>query len=162
MMVMMICLMFGMIGQIAASAPSNEWMQQQADQLPKDQVEKYWDQLMKQYGGFFPEGKTPSFMDMLIPGNEGFSLKAVFSAIGKFMLHEVLYNGKLLVTIVMLTVLSMILETLQTAFERKAVSKIAYMLCYMVVLVIAVNSFNIAIGYAKDAIDRGPDPQYLY
>lgn len=48
----------------------------------------------------------------------------------------------------------MILETLQTAFERKTVSKVAYTLCYMVVLVIAVNSFNIAIGYAKDAIDR--------
>ena len=92
-------------------------------------------------------------MDMLIPGNEGFSLKSVFVAIGTFMLHEILYNGKLLVTIVMLSVLSMILETLQTAFEKNNISKIAYSICYMVIIVIAINSFSVAIGYAKEAIE---------
>ena len=152
MIVLMLCLMFGLIGQVAASTPSTDWMQQQADQLPKDQVEQYWDQLMKQYGGLFPEGKTPSFMDMLIPGNEGFSMKSVFAAVGTFALHEVLYNGKLLVTIVMLTVLSMILETLQTAFEKNNISKIAYAICYLVIIILAINSFSVAIGYAKEAI----------
>ncbi|SEO03327.1 MULTISPECIES: stage III sporulation protein AE [unclassified Paenibacillus] len=150
--VLTLCFLFAIMGQVAAGSPSGEWMQQQADQLPKDQVEKYWDQLMQQYGGFFPEGKTPSFMDMLVPGNEGFSLKSVFIAIGTFMLHEILYNGKLLVTIVMLSVLSMILETLQTAFEKNNISKIAYSICYMVIIIIAINSFSVAIGYAKDAI----------
>jgi stage III sporulation protein AE len=70
------------------------------------------------------------------------------------MWHEVVYNGKLLVTIVMLSIMSMILETLQSAFERKTVSKVAYSLCYMVIIVLAINSFNVAIGYAKEAIDR--------
>lgn len=137
-----------------ASSPVDGWVKGQVENLPLDGVESYWDQLMREYGGFFPDGQTPSLMDMLLPGEDGLSFAGVLSGLGKFMWHEVLYNGKLLVTIVMVSVLSMILETLQTAFERKAVSKIAYMLCYMVVLVIAVNSFNIAIGYAKDAIDR--------
>lgn len=136
-----------------ASSPVDGWVKGQVENLPLDGVESYWDQLMREYGGFFPDGQTPSLMDMLLPGEDGLSFAGVLSGLGKFMWHEVLYNGKLLVTIVMVSVLSMILETLQTAFERKAVSKIAYMLCYMVVLVIAVNSFNIAIGYAKDAID---------
>lgn len=135
-------------------SPVDQWVKGQMENLPKDGVESYWDQLMKDYGGFFPDGKTPTLMDMLLPGDKGLSLKGVLSGLMGFMWHEVLYNGKLLVTIVMISVLSMILETLQTAFERKTVSKVAYTLCYMVVLVIAVNSFNIAIGYAKDAIDR--------
>lgn len=136
------------------SSPVDQWVKGQVQSLPTDGVESYWDQLMKEYGGFFPEGKTPTLMDMLTPGDNGLSLKGVMSGLVGYMWHEVLYNGKLLVTIVMISVLSMILETLQTAFERKTVSKVAYTLCYMVVLVIAVNSFNIAIGYAKDAIDR--------
>lgn len=136
------------------SSPVDQWVKGQVQSLPTDGVESYWDQLMKEYGGFFPDGKTPSLMDMLTPGDKGLSLKGVLSGLVGYMWHEVLYNGKLLVTIVMISVLSMILETLQTAFERKTVSKVAYTLCYMVVLVIAVNSFNIAIGYAKDAIDR--------
>ncbi|MDO7905171.1 stage III sporulation protein AE [Paenibacillus sp. JX-17] len=136
-----------------AKPPMDQWVKQQADLLPKDEVERYWDGLMKQYGGFFPDGSVPSFMDMLLPGGHGFSLQSVFSAIGSILLHEILYNGKLLVTIVMLSIMSMILETLQTAFERNQVSKIAYSLCYMVIIVIAINSFNVAIGYAKDAIN---------
>ncbi|WP_235950182.1 stage III sporulation protein AE [Paenibacillus apii] len=137
-----------------SETPVDQWVKSQVDNLPKDGVEKYWNQLMKDYGGFFPDGATPSLMDMLLPGGQGLSLKNVLSGLLSYMWHEVLYNGKLLVTIVMISVLSMILETLQTAFERKAVSKVAYALCFMVVMVIAVNSFNIAIGYAKDAIDR--------
>ncbi|OME70469.1 stage III sporulation protein AE [Paenibacillus odorifer] len=136
------------------SSPVDQWVKGQVNNLPTDKVESYWDQLMKDYGGFFPDGATPSLMDMLLPGDKGLSLQGVLSGLLGFMWHEVLYNGRLLVTIVMVSVLSMILETLQTAFERKTVSKVAYTLCYMVVLVIAVNSFNIAIGYAKDAIDR--------
>jgi stage III sporulation protein AE len=47
----------------------------------------------------------------------------------------------------------MVLETLQNAFERNAVSKVAYSITYMVLIIIAVNSFHVAIGYAKDAIE---------
>lgn len=137
-----------------SETPVDEWVKSQLDELPKDGVEKYWNQLMRDYGGFFPEGRTPSLMDMLMPGGKGFSLQNVLSGLLSFMWHEVLFNGKLLFTIVMISVLSMILETLQTAFERKTVSKIAYMLCFMVVLVIAVNSFSVAVGYAKEAIDK--------
>ncbi|WP_310550187.1 stage III sporulation protein AE [Paenibacillus glufosinatiresistens] len=132
----------------------NEWVKGQIDDLPKDKVEQYWDRLMKDYGGFFPDGATPSLMDMLLPGGDGLSFRRMVSGLLNFAWHEVMYNGKLLVTIVMISVLSMILETLQSAFERKTVSQVAYWLCYMVVLVIAVNSVSIAIGYAKDAIDR--------
>ena len=63
-----------------------------------------------------------------------------------------LQNGRLLASIVILTVFSMILESLQSAFERQSVSKIGYAICYMVLIVIAINSFNIAIEYAKTAI----------
>lgn len=138
--------------QAAADNPAEEWVAKQTEQLPTEQVEKYWEQLMKEYGGFFPEGKTPSLMDMLLPGGEGFSFQGVMAGIGKYIWHEVLYNGKLLVTIVMLSIMSLILENLQTAFEKGTVSRVAYTICYMVVLVIAVNSFSVAIGYAKDAI----------
>jgi stage III sporulation protein AE len=59
---------------------------------------------------------------------------------------------RLIGTIVLLTVFCMILETVQSAFERGAVSKAAYAVAYMVLLVLAANSFNAAIGYARDAI----------
>lgn len=153
-LLLLLLLFIGMVSTVSADSPADQWVEQQTKELPTGQVEEYWDQLMKDYGGFFPEGRTPSLKDMLLPGGEGLSLKGVFSGIASFMWHEVLYNGKLLATIVMLSILSMILENLQTAFEKSTISRVAYTICYMVVLVIAVNSFNVAVGYAREAIDR--------
>lgn len=121
--------------------------------LNTDDIEQYWQQLMKEYGGFFPEGSLPSFKDMLLPGGDGFSISAGLSGLARFMWHEVLFNAKILVTIVVLTVLSMMLETLQSAFEKGTVGKIAFSVCYMVMIILAINSFNVAIGYASKAIN---------
>ncbi|OPA81335.1 stage III sporulation protein AE [Paenibacillus selenitireducens] len=151
--VFMICFFIAWTGQLFAASPADTVIQTQAKDLPTGEIERYWDDLMNQYGGFFPDQHTPKFMDMLLPDGKGFSVKTVFQGILKFLLHEVLYNGKLLVTIVILTVFSMILETLQTAFERNAVSKVAYSISYMIIIIIAINSFNVAIGYAKEAIE---------
>ncbi|OGX68533.1 MAG: stage III sporulation protein AE [Paenibacillus sp. RIFOXYA1_FULL_44_5] len=136
----------------AASQPE-DLMKQQENSLHTDQVDQYWNQLMKEYGGYFPGDRTPSFQHMLAQGeHNGFSLSAVFSAILRYFLHEILLNGKLLASIIILTVFSMILETLQSAFEKKSVSKIAYAITYMVLVLIAMNSFSVAINYAKTSI----------
>jgi stage III sporulation protein AE len=124
---------------------------EQLTELGTDGVEQYWEGLRKTYGGYFPEGQVPALSDMLLPGG-GIGLGDSLTALLRFMWHEVLYNGELLVTIVMLAVFSMVLENLQSAFERNTTSKVAYAITYMVLLIIAVNSFNVAIGYARDAI----------
>ncbi|WP_339816639.1 stage III sporulation protein AE [Paenibacillus sp. FSL R7-0216] len=136
----------------SAEGEGDNWIQRQAEELPTDQVERYWQQLMEDYGGFFPDQKVPSFMDMLLQQDQSFSLKSGLGGLMRYMWHEVLYNGHILVTIVLLSIFSMILETLQTAFERKQVSKVAYSICYMVILVMAINSFHVAITYATNAI----------
>ncbi|GIP48475.1 stage III sporulation protein AE [Paenibacillus sp. J53TS2] len=136
----------------SAEGEGDNWIQRQAEELPTDQVERYWQQLMEDYGGFFPDQKVPSFMDMLLQQDQSFSLKSGLGGLMRYMWHEVLYNGHILVTIVLLSIFSMILETLQTAFERKQVSKVAYSICYMVILVLAINSFHVAITYATNAI----------
>ncbi|WP_028610434.1 stage III sporulation protein AE [Paenibacillus harenae] len=132
---------------------TKELTTEQLNGLDTEAVEDYWEKLSDEYGGFFPEQRVPSFMEMVLPGGDGLKLSDMVKGLLKYFWHEVLYNGKLLVTIVMLTVFSMVLETLQNAFERNAVSKVAYSITYMVLIIIAVNSFHVAIGYAKGAIE---------
>jgi stage III sporulation protein AE len=149
-------LLGSMIPTVASAEPTavDHIMEQQASRLPTDQVEQFWDRLMKQYGGYISEGKTPSFMDMVLPGKQHVGETNMLKGMFNYLFQEIVYNGKLLATIVILTVFSMLLETLQSAFEKTTVSKIAYAVCYMVLMVIAVNSFSVAIGYAKSAIGR--------
>lgn len=129
-----------------------QMVEEQAGLAGTEPVENYWNRLREEYGGYFPDQKVPSFSEMLLPGG-GLSVSEVLQGLLRYLLHEVLYNGKLLVTIVMLTVFSMVLETLQNAFERNTISRVAYSITYLVLVIIAVNSFHVAIGYARNAIE---------
>jgi stage III sporulation protein AE len=149
--VIFMALWLGFAGQLNATTPTEKIIQEQAEHLNTDQVELYWTQLVKEYGGYFPESKMPSFMELLL-GTKGISISSLFKGILSYFFHEILVNGKLLATIVILTVFSMILETLQSSFEKNTVSKLGYSITYMVMIIIAINSFSVAIGYAKDAI----------
>ena len=139
-------------GGAFASNPMESVVREQAERISSGEIEAQWNKLMKEYGSYFSGNGPPSVAEMIMNGSDRFSLAAVAGALLKFLLHEVLVNGKLLASIVLLTVFSMILETVQSAFERNTVSKIAYSICYMVLLLIAVNSFSVAVGYAKSAI----------
>ncbi|TCP70635.1 stage III sporulation protein AE [Baia soyae] len=142
-------------GEEPAPSPANitkEVVRSQLDQLQTQEVESFWNQLQTEYGRYF-EGKVPGFFDLLFQENE-ISFKAFFSAFAKFFFHEVMYNGKLLGAIVVLTVFSMLLQTMQNAFENNQVSKIAYAIVFLVIIVLAVDSFSVAIEAAKSAIEK--------
>jgi len=133
-------------------SPAGAVVEQQAKLLDTTDVEQYWNRLMQQHGAYFPELKTPSFTELLTNGGKGISIGNIFKGIGRYFFHEVLVSGKLLATIVILTIFAMLLQTLQSSFEQNSVSKIAFVISYLVMIIIAVNSFAAAIGFAKQAI----------
>lgn len=63
-----------------------------------------------------------------------------------------LANGKLLGTLILLTIFCVILQLLQNAFQQSTVSKVAYAIVYMVLIILALNSFHVAVNYASEAI----------
>lgn len=135
-----------------ASGLADELAKQQTEDVDLQQIEQFWDRLRSQYGGYFPDGQAPSLKQLMFPSGSHWNSTDALIGLARFFLHEVLYSGKLVVTIVMLAVFTMILETMQSAFERNTVSKVAYAVAYMVLLIIAVNSFRTATEYAADAI----------
>jgi len=131
---------------------SDDLAKQQSEEVELGQIQKFWNDLKDEYGGYFPEGKLPELRQLMFPDGQGWSVGQALTGLARFFLHEVLYSGKLLVTIVLLTVFTMLLETMQSAFERNAVSKVAYGIAYMVLIILAVNSFRTATSYAGEAI----------
>ncbi len=133
---------------------AEELAERQSRQVEMQEIEQYWNDLRTKYGGYFPDEKLPEIRQLMFPEGRPWSLGQVFGGLLRYLLHEVLFNGKLLVTIVMLTVFTMILETMQAAFERNAVSKVAYGIAYLVLLILAVGSFRSATSYAGEAIEN--------
>jgi stage III sporulation protein AE len=131
--------------------PINELVRQQVDHLQLDRVEQFWQKTLREYQGYLPDVKSPGFVQMIMQDGE-ISFLGVIKGMGKFVFHEILMNGKLLSSIIIITVFAMILENMQNAFERNTVSTVAYGIAYLVLMVLAINSFHLAISYAKDAI----------
>lgn len=128
-----------------------QMMEEQLEALDIDEMKVFWEKITTEYGGFLPESQKGSLYDF-IKGDKQFSLKEWTNGIIKFIFHEFVVNGKLLGTLILLTVFSMFLQTLQNSFEKSTVSKVAYSIVFMVLIIIALNSFHVAIQYTNDTI----------
>ena len=109
----------------SVEAGLEDMVHSQLESLNMDELTGFWEDIMDEYGGFLPESQKGSLYDF-IKGDKEFSLKEWLSGILKFVFHELIANGRLLGSLVLLTVLSMFLQSLQNAFESGTISKVAY------------------------------------
>lgn len=130
---------------------STQFVDKQLNTLGLEDIQAYWDEVIREYGGFLPESQKGSFMDF-VKGEKQLSLKAYLIGLLKFLFHELLVHGKLLGSLILLTIFSILLQNMQNAFEHKAVSTVAYGIIYMVLIILALNSFHVAIQYTETAI----------
>lgn len=138
--------------EVVQAAPTEQdLVTEQIEKLGIDEIKKYWEEVVSEYGGFLPESQKGSLIEF-ISGDKQLSLKEWMLGFVKYLFHELIANGKLLSTLIMLTIFSMFLQTLQNSFENSTVSKVAYALVYMVLIIIALNSFRVAIMYTEEAI----------
>ncbi|WP_307196994.1 stage III sporulation protein AE [Neobacillus niacini] len=136
-----------------ASTPLSpqELVDAQLETMDLTELKQYWEDIQTKYGGFLPESQKGSLYDF-VKGDKQFSFKEWTHGIIKFLFHEFVVNGKLLGSLILLTIFSMFLQSMQNAFESSTISKVAYSIVYMVLVIIALNSFHIVIEYTNEAI----------
>ncbi|HSU80537.1 MAG TPA: stage III sporulation protein AE [Candidatus Angelobacter sp.] len=131
--------------------PTQDWVDQQLKSLNIDDIQSYWETVVSQYHGFLPESQHMTFLDFLKSDKQGLFKEWTLGLLN-FVFHELVVNGKLLGTLILLTVLSMILQSIQNAFEHRTVSKVAYVIVYLVLIILTLNTFRVAIDYTTSAI----------
>ncbi|WP_240378060.1 stage III sporulation protein AE [Bacillus piscicola] len=123
----------------------------QLEKIDIEQISEHWQKVVREYNSFLPESQKGSFRDFL-DGDFSFSPKQWGQAFLRYLFHEVVANGQLMGTLLLLAVFSAILKALQNAFEREAVSKAAYAVIFVILIVIALNSFYVAMDYVQDTV----------
>ncbi|MDP7977121.1 stage III sporulation protein AE [Bacillus sp. WLY-B-L8] len=136
---------------VQASPVEQNVVDEQLGKLGIEDVKKYWDDLVAKYGGYLPESQKGSFTEF-VKGEKEFSIKEWMIGLLKYLFHELVANGKLLGTLIMLTIFSALLQSLQSAFAKSSVGKIADAVVYMVLIVFALNSFYVVMTYTRDTI----------
>lgn len=155
--VLLVVLFLSMINQSTALATEEminpqTLVNSQIEKLNIEELSTFWDKVITEYGGFLPESQKGTFKEFL-SGEKNFSMSEWGTALLKYIFHEFIANGKLLSTLIFLTIFSMFLQTLQNAFDSSTVSKVAYSLVFMVLMVLALNSFQLVVSYTIDTID---------
>ncbi len=128
----------------------------QLDHLPTDQIDVFWRRLQTQYAGYLPDISGSSIIRALT-NQGGPSMGSVIHGLLRYFLSMLADNTELIGGILLLSVLAAVLESIQSAFEHQAVSQVAYAMIFLVLLVIAIGSFTVAIGYARHAIETMND-----
>ncbi|GAB6436138.1 stage III sporulation protein AE [Bacillus luti] len=149
-------LFFSLPVVVQASPVETNVVDQQLDKLGIEDVKQFWDGLVTKYGGYLPESQKGSFMEF-VKGEKEFSIKEWMIGLLKYLFHELVANGKLLGTLIMLTIFSALLQSLQSAFSKSSVSKIADAVVYMVLIIFALNSFYVVMTYARETIQTMVD-----
>lgn len=122
------------------------------DSLSLDELENYWKEISREYSEFIPDLSDKNVKE-LIKEHHSISLKSSITGLIKFILFEIIANGKLLGMLIIMTIFSVILQSMHAAFEKSVVSKIAYFVVYLVLIYITLNSFFLVFTYAKQSID---------
>lgn len=129
------------------------YVEQQLERIGTSEIEYFWNKVKDDYDGFLPENQPLQIQDFFQLDGSVFSA-GILKGFLHFIFYELLLNAKLLGAIILLTVFSMILQNIQSAFENNSVSKVAYAITYLVIFILAINSFHTAMEYAREAISN--------
>ena len=141
----------------AGSAVTDPLVNKQFEQLDLHNFDQFLNQVVDEYGEYLPDEVKGHVGDLMMHGQLGTLFKGLFSGLLRYLFHELFLNSRLLGTIIVLTVFSALLESMQSAFEANNVSKIAHTICFLVLMILAVQSFAAATQYAAGAIGKMVD-----
>lgn len=137
---------------ISLSAETSNYTDKYKTIVEDSELDRYWDQIGDEYQSFFPELDKESLWSM-VKGEGNLSLQSWLKGITTYFFYEIIENSKLLATLMLLTLFSILLQTIQNAFENQTVSKVAYAVVYILLIIIALQSFQLASNYVTNTID---------
>ncbi|MFC4388562.1 stage III sporulation protein AE [Gracilibacillus marinus] len=120
--------------------------------ISQSELESYWNNIAEEYNHVFPELSKTNFWSMVKDQNS-LSLESWIKGALRYFFYEVIENGKLLATLMLLTLFCLLLQTIQNAFEKQVVSKVAYAIVYILLIIIAMKSFELTSTYVIDTVN---------
>ncbi len=130
-----------------------ELFQDQLDNLDISGIEKFVDDINRESEGFMPQFDIRELVLGLFNGSNDVGIKDIGNRITSFFFKEVIGNLSILGRLLVLAIFCAILQNLHSAFEEDSVGRLAYGICYILIVIMSVRSFNDAMGIGVKAID---------
>lgn len=128
-------------------------IEEQIDQLSLENLQEFANQINKESGGLIPQLNIRDIIKMSFNKNHTFSIKELLNGIWCYIMMELLQNIHLLGKIIILSVFCAIFQNLHNGFQSESISRLAYSICYAMIIILAVQSFGIVSKTCIDTID---------
>jgi stage III sporulation protein AE len=128
-------------------------LKSQIDNLDISEIEKFVEDINRESDGLVPEVNIKELVLGLFKGNTFENFKDLGRGIANYFFKEVISNLSILGKLLILSIFCAILQNLHNAFEEDTIGALAYSLCYILIIIMAVKSFNDAMTIGVHAID---------
>lgn len=131
-----------------------EIVEKQQQSLDLSELEEFIREIDGEIEAILPEFSFSQIIEKFKKGNLDFSPQEAFKKVINYFLREVMVNLSLLGKLLVIAVVCAILQTLQSAFEKGTVARLAYFLCFLAVITLAISSFKVALTIGIATIDK--------
>lgn len=143
--------------QNESSVSAESILEEQLHNLSLEGVQNVVDELNQDLDELIPNANIIGMIKEFVTSGLKFDWKLFLDTIVKRLFKEVFANTWLLGELLVLTVIASLLKTFQDAFNNQGVSQISNGVVYLVLVVIAINSFAVASRIGIEAITRMTD-----
>ena len=140
-----------MVSTIAKA--NDEIIEQQFQIIDKTEIESIVNQLNSAYNDYIPEYNFKDLFNSL-RGQDSYDIKALFKGLLEYFFYEISANYRLLGKLITLSIICAILKNIQNAFENENIGKVTHSIIYLVLILIAVKSFEIALKVGRETIEQ--------
>ncbi|NLN07174.1 MAG: stage III sporulation protein AE [Firmicutes bacterium] len=150
-----VLLAFTGISPVWAASPQ-ELARQQLEQIDLAEIEAFWKELQQETGEYLPSITFATILDWFRGGQE-VSLGHIFSGLWRFLWRELYLNLNLLGKLLFLAVVAALLKNLEKAFANETIAGLTQAIVYLVLIVIAMQSFGVAVALGRETVDKMAD-----
>lgn len=139
--------------QDEAKKKNRQLIDRQLEKLDLNKIKEQIDKLNKEAGEYLPRLTLDDVLKSFTDEEVDLKFKAILRGLLEYLFKEIVINFELLGKLIILAVITAILKTFQNSFARQNISRLVNGIVYLVLVIIALNSFKIAINIGQQAID---------
>lgn len=116
-------------------------------------INSFLDKINKTYDDYIPQYELKD-MIKIMRGRQGYDFGQMVNGVVKYVLREISVSYRLLGKLIALSIICAVLRNINSAFENDNVGKVTYSVIYLILAVIAIQSFSMAVRVGKETIEQ--------
>lgn len=153
--IIIILLFWLMIPQLIYTKPVEEIWTKQLDTVDFSSIERVVNRIKNQTDNSYLDGfNFKEIVEKIIRGETNFSIFSIIEEIIELFFREIRGYMSLIGKLLIISVLCALLSNITESFQNKSTSQIGFYVCYIVLIILLLQSFQIAMQVAQSAIEN--------